>query len=345
MNIDLRSDTVTKPTPAMWEAMAKAELGDDVYVEDPTVNRLEAYSADLLEKEAALFVPSGTMGNLIALLTHCGRSDEVITGDKAHTFLYEVGGMAALGGVIPHTLPNQPDGTLKLDDIQNAIRVENVHFPRTKLITLENTQNECGGAVLPPSYTKQVREIADDHGLVMHLDGARLFNAAVKLGVSPAELSADFDSVTFCLSKGLCAPVGSVLCGSKPFIDKARKVRKQLGGGMRQAGVIAAAGLVAITEMIDRLEEDHLRAQKLAAGLAEITRVKLRPNSPQTNMIYFDLDLPAGQGIDTFIAGLKAEGILVGGVGPYSLRLVTHYWIDDAAVENTISVFSKLLSA
>ena len=253
--------------------------------------------------------------------------------------------MAALGGVIPHTLPNQPDGTLKLDDIQNAIRVENVHFPRTKLITLENTQTECGGAVLPPSYTKQVREIADDHGLVMHLDGARLFNATVKLGLSPAELSADFDSVTFCLSKGLCAPVGSVLCGSKPFIDKARKVRKQLGGGMRQAGVIAAAGLVAVTEMIDRLDEDHLRAQKLAAGLAEIKRVKLRSNSPQTNMIYFDLDLPAGQGIDTFIAGLKAEGILVGGVGPYSLRLVTHYWIDDAAVEKTISVFSKLLSA
>ncbi|RME45391.1 MAG: aminotransferase class I/II-fold pyridoxal phosphate-dependent enzyme, partial [Chloroflexi bacterium] len=216
--IDLRSDTVTLPTPRMREAMATAEVGDDVYGEDPTVNRLEAMAAERMGKEAGLFVVSGTMGNLVALLTHCGRGDEIILGDLSHTFLYEAGGSAALGGIHPRPVPNQPDGTLALDDIRTAIRPENPHYPRTRLICLENTHNRCGGAVLHPEYMAGVRQIADQHGLAVHLDGARIFNAAVALGLPASELAKDVDSVTFCLSKGLSAPVGSVLCGSEDFI-------------------------------------------------------------------------------------------------------------------------------
>ena len=247
--IDLRSDTVTKPTPAMREAMAQAEVGDDVYGEDPTVNRLQAMAAELLGQEAGLFVPSGTMGNLAALLSHCGRGDEFILGDKAHTFLYEAGGAAALGGLHPHTIPNQADGRLRLEDIRAAIRGDDPHLPPTRLVTLENTHNRCGGAVLTAAYTRSVCELAREHGLRVHLDGARIFNAAAALDVDVADLTAPVDSVTFCLSKGLCAPVGSVLCGSKEFIDRALRMRKQLGGGMRQVGVLAAAGIVALEQI------------------------------------------------------------------------------------------------
>ena len=239
--IDLRSDTVTLPSPEMREAMYRAELGDDVYGEDPTINRLEALAATKLGKEAALFVVSGTMGNLVSILTHCQRGDEVIMGNQAHTFVYEAGGVSALGGVHVHTIPNQPDGMLDLVDLENAVRGENVHFPTTRLICLENTHNRCGGAVLTVEQMAAVRQVADTHGLAVHLDGARLFNAAVALGVDVSVLAEPFDSIQFCFSKGLAAPIGSMVVGSKAFIGKALRCRKIVGGGMRQVGVIAAA--------------------------------------------------------------------------------------------------------
>lgn len=343
MVIDLRSDTVTKPTPAMREAMAKAEVGDDVYEEDPTVNTLEDYAADLLKKEAALFVPSGTMGNLIAILTHCQRGDEMIMGNLAHTFLYEAGGMAALGGVIPHTLQNESDGTIRLEAIQAAIREEDVHFPRTRMITLENTHNRCGGVFLPEEYTHQVAKIAQKHDLKMHLDGARLFNAVVKTKRTAAAITADFDSVSFCLSKGLCAPVGSILCGSRAFITKARRIRKQVGGGMRQVGVLAAAGWVGLTTLIDRLEDDHRRAKILAEGLSQIPGIKIRPNSPQTNMVFMDIDPSIKKSTSEISQQLKMDEILVGEAGLYGFRLVTHHDIDDNAIQKTIAAFSKVM--
>jgi len=250
--IDLRSDTVTLPSPAMRRAMFEAELGDDVFGDDPTVNRLQDLAAERIGKEESLFVASGTMGNLTALLTHCRRGDEAIMGNRAHTFLFEAGGSAALGGIHPHTLPNQPDGTLRLEDIEAAIRAENVHYPRTRLICLENTHNRCGGAALRPEYSDAVGELAHARGLALHLDGARVFNAAVALDVDVRELTRAADSVQFCLSKGLAAPVGSMLCGTAEFIAEARRWRKMLGGGMRQAGVLAAAGIEALENMVDR---------------------------------------------------------------------------------------------
>lgn len=231
--IDLRSDTVTLPTEKMRKAMAVAELGDDVYGEDPSVNRLQSIAAERLGKEAALFVPSGTMGNLASVLAHCGRGDEVIMGDCAHTFLYEGGGISALGGVHPHTIPNQSDGTLLIEDIQQAVRADNVHFPPTRLLILENTQNRCGGVTITREYMMAASKIAHDAGLAVHLDGARVFNAAVDLNLPVDKLVNMVDSVTICLSKGLCAPVGSVICGTKGFVEKVNRIRKQLGGGMR----------------------------------------------------------------------------------------------------------------
>ena len=270
MNVDLRSDTVTQPTPEMREAMARAEVGDDVMGEDPTVNRLEAMAAEKMGKEAGMFVPSGTMGNLSAVLAHCGRGDEIILGNLAHTFLFEAGGTAALGGVHSFTIPNQPDGSLRLEDIRAAIRPDDPHDPVSRLILLENTHNRCGGTVLAPDYLAQVGAFARETGLLLHIDGARIFNAAAALGVPVSTLTAEADSVTFCLSKGLCAPVGSVLCGSRKFIYRARRIRKQLGGGMRQAGVLAAAGVIALEKMTSRLSEDHRRARALADGLAGV---------------------------------------------------------------------------
>ncbi|HSM24097.1 MAG TPA: low-specificity L-threonine aldolase, partial [Anaerolineaceae bacterium] len=278
--IDLRSDTVTLPTDEMRQAMAIAEVGDDVYGEDPTVIRLENLAAEKMGKECGLFIPSGTMGNLIAILTHCQRGDEVIMGNQAHTFMYEVGGVSALGGIMVHTVPNQSDGTLNVDDVRNAIRMEDVHFPTTRLIALENTHNRCGGVVLSPDYIAEIVEIARDHNLLIHMDGARIFNAAIKLKTPVSRLVEGVDSVTFCLSKGLGAPVGSVLCGNSTFIEKARKMRKQLGGGMRQAGILAAAGIVALDKMVDRLEEDHQRAILLAKKLRTISNLQIRKNSP-----------------------------------------------------------------
>lgn len=342
--IDLRSDTVTQPTPEMREAMASAKVGDDVYGEDPTINQLEGYAAQLLGKEAALFVPSGTMGNLAAILTHCGRGDEIILGDLAHTFLFEVGGVSALGGVQPHIIPNQPDGTLRLEDIQNAIRPGNIHYPVTRLITLENTHNRCGGVPLTVEYTDQVGELAREHGLKLHLDGARIFNAATALNVDVQQLVKAADSVMFCLSKGLAAPVGSLLCGSEGFIARARKMRKQLGGGMRQAGILAAAGMIALQKMRLRLEEDHARARRLAEGLEKVPGLELDPAKPATNMVYSKLvdDVPLS---GEEVAGrLKEQGVLVGVTGERRFRLVTHYWIQDGDVDRVVQAFQKVLS-
>ena len=339
--IDLRSDTVTLPTPHMREAMANAEVGDDVYGEDPTINRLEIMAAERMGKEAGLFVVSGTMGNLAALLTHCGRGQEVILGDLSHTFLYEAGGSAALGGIHPRTVPNQPDGTLNLEDIEAAIRGENPHYPRTRLICLENTHNRCGGAVLRPAYMAGVRQIADRHGLSIHLDGARIFNAAVALGLPASELAKDADSVTFCLSKGLSAPVGSVLCGSEEFIYEARRARKIVGGGMRQAGIIAAAGIVALEEMVGRLAEDHANARRLAEGLTNTPGIAIDTDSVQTDIVIFELtrdDMTPAQLAD----GLRERGVLLSPIGGRRLRAVTHYGIDAADIDAALDAFRQV---
>ncbi len=341
--IDLRSDTVTQPTPAMRQAMAQAAVGDDVYGEDPTINRLQEMAADLLGKEAGLFVASGTMGNLTAILAHCNRGDEVILGNKAHTFLFEAGGISALGGVHSCQIPNQADGTLLLEDIQAAIRPDDPHDPITRLVTLENTQNRCGGVALSASYTRQVGELAHRNGLALHLDGARLFNAAVALGVPARQLAEPADSVTICLSKGLCAPVGSVLCGSRDFIRRAHRVRKQLGGGMRQAGVLAAAGIVALETMVDRLAEDHARARRLAQCLAENPRIILEPDTPRTNMVFISLAENVPLTAEQVAERLSELGIKVGVVAARRFRLVTHYWIDDLAVDQTASAFNQVL--
>jgi len=340
--IDLRSDTVTKPTPAMREAMAQAEVGDDVFGEDPTINRLEQMAAERMGKEAALFVTSGTQGNLVALLTHCGRGDEVILGQRSHTFLFEQGGVAALGGITPWPVPNQEDGTMRLDDIETAIRSDDIHFPRTRAICLENTHNVCNGTPLTPEYTHKVGEIARNYDLKVHLDGARVFNAAAALKVDVKDLVRDVDSVQFCLSKGLCAPVGSLLCGSAEFIAEARRNRKVLGGGMRQAGVLAAAGIIALEQMADRVGEDHVRAQRLAAGLAQIPGVEVSPLA--SNILYFTLSEDVEQTPDEVVAGLKERGVLLLGRVDGRFRAVTHYWISDDDVDRVIAAVAEVLA-
>ena len=341
--IDLRSDTVTLPTPAMRDAMARAKLGDDVFGEDPTTGQLEQKVATLLGKEAGLLVPSGTMGNLVAVLTHCGRGDEVILGNRSHTFLYEAGGIAALGSVHPHVLGNAPDGTLGLTEIEAAIRSDNVHYPRTRLICLENTQNHCGGRVIRPGYMKQVRQLADAHRIKMHLDGARLFNASVALGVTVKTLAAEVDSVSLCLSKGLAAPVGSVLCGSQAFVHEARRARKVLGGGMRQCGIIAAPGIVALDEMVERLAEDHRLAQDLAKGIARIPGLSIQPEHVETNIVFFEVvrdNVPAAQVADA----LAKQGILILALGPQRLRAVTHFGIEAQHIASTLEALKKILA-
>jgi threonine aldolase len=340
--IDLRSDTVTHPTEAMRQAMANAEVGDDVFGEDPTVNKLQEMAAEKMGKEAGLFVASGTMGNLAAVLTHCGRGDEAILGNKAHTFLYEAGGISALGGVHSCQLPNQPDGTLVLDDIQAAIRSMDAHQPISRLVCLENTHNRCGGVALAADYTWAVSELAHLNGLFLHLDGARIFNAAVVQGVPASELAKPADSVTFCLSKGLSAPVGSVLCGSNEFIKKAHRIRKQLGGGMRQAGILAAAGIIALETMVDRLAEDHKRARFLAQGLSFLPWLTMDEGTPQTNMIFVSIAGTFPMDADQVAGELSKLGVRVGVIGHRRFRLVTHYWIDDSAVDKTILAFQEV---
>ena len=339
--IDLRSDTVTQPTKAMRQVMAKAEVGDDVFGEDPTVNKLQDIAAERMGKEAGLFVPSGTMGNLAAILAHCGRGDEVILGNKAHTFLYEAGGISALGGVHSCQLPNQPDGTMLLQDIQAAIRSNDVHQPVSRLVCLENTHNRCGGVALSADYTRAVGDLAHERGLLLHMDGARIFNAAVAQGVSAKDLVGPTDSVTFCLSKGLSAPVGSVLCGSGEFIQKAHRIRKQLGGGMRQAGILAAAGIVALETMVDRLADDHKRARYLAQGLSFLPWLVLDPETPYTNMIFMSLAESFPADAKQVADELAKKEVKVGVVGKRRFRLVTHCWIDDAAVDKAVVAFQE----
>ena len=299
------------------------------------------------------------MGNLIAVLAHCQRGDEVIVGKKNHIYLHEAGGISALGGVHSCQLPNQPDGSLSLEDVAGAIRWDDPHEPITRLVCLENTHNACGGVFQTPEYTRQISEFAHARGLSVHLDGARIFNAAVAIGEKTGEraryphstgtgivplLTEQVDSVTFCLSKGLCAPVGSVLCGSKPFIAKALRLRKMLGGGMRQAGILAAAGIVALEKMVDRLAEDHARARKLADGLSQIPGVSLKPGTPATNMVFLSLAPEVTFTTAGFMERLKEHNILIGDTGERSYRLVTHFWIDDAGVEKTVAAFRTVLA-
>lgn len=340
--IDMRSDTVTRPTPAMRRAMAEAEVGDDVYGEDPTVRRLEELAADMLGKEAAVFVPSGTMGNLISVLAHCGRGDEVILGDQSHIFRYEQGGTAALGSVHHFSVPNAPDGTLALADIKRAIRWDDEHDPITRLIALENTQNRCGGRVLPVEYMDAVGAFAAVRRLALHIDGARIWNAAVALKVTPARLVQSADSVSACLSKGLAAPVGSVVAGNKEFIRKARRNRKVTGGGMRQAGILAAAGIVALTEMYDRLVEDHHHAWSLAGGLATIDGLAADPAVVETNILVVTVEDDALRA-EKVAASLAERGLLVNALDDHRIRVVTNYHVTTADVERALDLFEGVM--
>jgi threonine aldolase len=340
--VDLRSDTVTKPTPEMREAMAEAEVGDDVYGDDPTVNALQEKAAAMLGKEDSLFVPSGTMGNLLALLVHCRRGDEAIVGDQSHIYMNEAGGMSALGGIHPRPLRNQRDGTLLPDEIRASIQTEDVHHTITRLICIENTQNVCGGVPLTVEYTRQVGGIAKENGLFLHIDGARIFNAAAALNVDVKDLVAPADSVMFCLSKGLSAPVGSMLAGTGKFIARARHLRKMLGGGMRQAGVLAAAGLISLEKMTGRLGQDHARAKILFEGLKQVPGLNLEAG-PSSNMVYFDLADQVTLTADQIVEEMKQRGVLVDWAGPRRFRLVTHYWVDDAWVERAVRAFGEVL--
>ncbi|HHX09570.1 MAG TPA: low-specificity L-threonine aldolase [Chloroflexi bacterium] len=343
-NYDFRSDTVTHPTPEMRKAMAAAEVGDDVYGEDPTVKSLEEKAAKKLNKEAGLFVTSGTMGNLVAVMAACERGDEVIMGTMGHNFLHEAGGVSVLGGIVIHTIPNQDDGKLKLADIRGAMRnPRDYHEPISKMVIVENTQNACGGKTIDREYMQQVGELSRELGLHYHVDGARIFNAAVDLQIEASELVESVDSITFCLSKGLCAPVGSVLCGEKDFIRKCRRIRKLLGGGMRQAGVIAAAGVVALDQMIDRLVEDHRRAKILADGLANIPGIQLTKGSPNTNMVFLKITPESRLDNRTLISELKQLGVLIMSTNEGEIRLVTHNDVDDQAVQSCIQAFEQVM--
>ncbi|NOZ71868.1 MAG: low-specificity L-threonine aldolase [Chloroflexi bacterium] len=339
--IDLRSDTFTQPTPAMREAMATAAVGDDVFGEDPTVLALEALAAETMGKQAAVYVTSGTQGNLVSLLAHCGRGDEAIMGHLGHTFLYEQGGSAALGGIHPRTVPNQDDGTIRLEDLEAALRADNIHFPVSRLIILENTHNRAYGSYLTPEYTDAVADFAHSHGLALHIDGARIFNAAVAQDIDVKELVRNADSLTFCLSKGLSAPVGSVVCGSADFIQRARRARKVLGGGMRQAGIIAAAGIVALNEMVDRLADDHANARRLAEGVAALPGFNVNLERVQTNIVYIDIEHPHITA-DEAVMHLHESGVGVLATGPRRLRAVTHYGIEARHIEQAIQAFAQI---
>jgi len=340
--VDLRSDTITQPTDAMRRAMAEAKVGDDVFGEDPTINKLEKMAAAKTGKEAALFVASGSMANLVSLLTHCGRGDEIILGDQSHVFYYEQGSSAAVGGVHPRTVPNLPDGTIHPDDIESAIRQDNVHYPRTRLIVLENTHNRCNGRPLNSEYMRGIGNLAHLNGLKVHVDGARIFNASVSLGEDVQKLVFHADSLSFCLSKGLGAPAGSMVCGTCDFIEKARRARKLLGGGMRQAGILAAAGIVAIDEMVDRLAEDHANARLLAEGLAGLNGLLIDPEIIKTNIVYFNIsrnNISAEELSDR----MRHENVLLMATGPMQLRAVTNYHITSEDIGYVLSALQRIL--
>ncbi|MFL2989084.1 MAG: low-specificity L-threonine aldolase [Candidatus Neomarinimicrobiota bacterium] len=341
--IDLRSDTVTLPTKEMREAISNAELGDDVFQEDPTINNLEKLAAKKFNKEAAIFLPSGTMANLVAVLTHCNRGDEVILGDESHTFLYEAGGISSFGGVHSRQLKNHNDGTIHLNDIKNAIRKKDVHFPPSRLICLENTHNRCFGMPLEINYVNEVADIAKNNDMYVHVDGARIFNAAVATGSTVADLTKNVDTVSFCLSKGLSAPSGSLLCGNKKFIYKARFNRKALGGGMRQAGILAAAGIVAIDNMSSKIIEDHRNAKALADGIAKIDGIIIETEKIKTNIIYFKLDHPKVNS-ESLLDIMNKKNIRFFELGPNWFRLVTHSGISKENIDYVISEFDSFFS-
>lgn len=338
--IDLRSDTVSKPDGAMRHAIATAEVGDDVFGDDPTVNRLEAMAAELLGKEAAVFVPSGTMANLVAVMTHAGRGDEILLGDQCHIFNYEVAGTAAIAGAQVHALPNLPDGSLDPARVAAAIRPPNIHHPRTALLCLENTHNRCGGAAIPVETIDRLAGLAHDRGLAVHLDGARIFNASVALAAPAARIAREADSVSFCLSKGLGCPAGSLLCGSRDFITAARRNRKMLGGGMRQAGILAAAGIYALEHNIERLAEDHQNAKTLAAGLAR--HDAFAPNEPQTNIVVADI---IRGDLDAWLKAFAAQGVLAVPFGHQRMRMVTHINISAADVAEALARIDRAVAA
>ncbi len=335
--MDFRSDTVTLPTQAMRTAMANAEVGDDVYGDDPTVNDLEAWAAERHGFEAALFTTSGTQANLLALMSHCERGDEYLCGQQAHNYMFEAGGAAVLGSIQPQPIENNPDGTIDFAKLKAAIKPDDFHFARTKLLSLENTIN---GKVLPLPYLKQAREFVDEHKLKLHLDGARVYNAAIALDTDVKNISQYFDSMTICLSKGLCAPVGSLLLGNKEYIEKAKRIRKMLGGGMRQAGILAAAGKLALTEQVSRLQEDHDNAKYLAHGLAKLDGFTLNPDWVQTNIVFAKLSEQVD--IDAIANKLAEDGIVIYPSNP--VRFVTHKDITRSDIDVFLQKLALLLS-
>jgi len=337
--IDFRSDTQTLPSPNMLKAIQTAKLGDDVSHEDPTVNDLEKFAAELLGKESSILVSSGTMGNLIGVLIHCNRGDEVIAGAMSHICRGEAGGISVLGGVAIQPINTHSDGSLPIEDIESAIKPDDYHFPITKLISVENTHNATGGKPLTSSYMREIKSLAKKHSLKIHIDGARLFNAAIALETPVNELVQDAETVSICLSKGLSAPVGSLLCGSEEDILKARRIRKMLGGGMRQAGIIAAAGKIALTEMVERLAEDHSNARKLALGLAEIKGIEIEPEELPTNLVFFKV--PEGRSKE-FATKLGAQGVKVGEREDSRWRLVTHYGITSDDIDYSLEVIKTV---
>jgi threonine aldolase len=340
--IDLRGDWAAPPTGAMRRAMAEAEVGDDNSHEDPTVIRLEELSAEMLGKEAAIFVPSGTMGNLVSVLCLAEHGSEIIAGDRAHTVVYERGGIAAIGGHPLRTIPNDRFGMLDPELVEAAIRPENIHFPRTGLLMVENTHNLCGGTVLRPEQLDSLARVAHEHGFPIHLDGSRIFNAAAALDAPASRLAANVDTVTFCLSKGLAAPVGSIVAGTAPTIGRARQMRKLLGGAMRQAGVIAAAGIVGLEQMVERLPEDHVNARRLAEGLASLPHISIDLDTVQTNIVFFDVEPPVSG--EAVAAGLRAAGVRLTPFGPRTFRFVTHYAISRDDVEQVLLAMKEILA-
>jgi threonine aldolase len=333
--VDLRSDTVTLPTQEMIQSIIDAELGDDVSGEDSTVNKLENLAADMFGTEAALLVPSGTQSNLVSLMAHCRPGDEVIMEAESHVYFYEVGGISAVAGLIPRLVKGRR-GVFTPEQVQEAHRGYNIHFPNSSLVEIENTHNRAGGTIWKVEEVAAVARVAKDLDMAVHIDGARIFNAAVALNISVKEYAREVDSISFCLSKGLAAPVGSLIVGDEDFIKRARKIRKMLGGGMRQAGIIAAPGIVALTKMISRLEEDHRNAKRLALGLESIQDLSIDMESVQTNIVVVDVS-NTGMDSASFAALAKEKGILVSIFGPRTVRFVTHYGIESADIDETLS--------
>ena len=339
--IDLRSDTVSLPTEEMREAIYRAELGDDVYGEDPTVNALESKAAQIFGMESAVLVASGTMGNLVAGLAQCQRGDEVIVGSKSHLLLYEVANLAVTGGIQIRPIENKDDGSFDLDELSSVIRGDDIHVPRTKMVVIENTHNRCSGAVIGLDHIEEIAKLARSRDMKVHIDGARIFNAALALGVTPDKLVENADTITFCLSKGLSCPIGSIVCGSYETILEVRRNRKMLGGGMRQAGIFAAAGIVALDTMVDRMDEDHKNAKTLAQGISEIDGLQVDPNMIKTNIVIVDV---LAKPISKFISDLKEKGLLVSHADTNRVRLVTHYGIEESDITKTLEIVDSAIS-